>query len=424
MAWSKGEEIFFEDLIQNEELSWDEIREAMIANGFDDRGERAYQSKGYRLSMLDPKVEDEKPEFYDLYRYLRDQPRSLRQLCDKFDLAPKHIRAMLTEMKETGYNVVEAKAGAIIPTKSFPKIEAPDISVADMVGRETFNILAIADNHSGSDKSQPTGMNKVIKYAVEEFGVKHIFHLGDFVSGIYGYKGHDIDLITAARPISRKLAHLATERQVQMADSHIPQIQGVDYHMIGGNHDWWHVVATGLDPLRMLCERRPDIKYMGYDVAKVPLTDKTYMRMWHPTGGVAYAKSYKMQKAIESEGVESLREAIRKEESPHVSIILSGHLHIAAWVPDHPLYGGIVGCFEGQTNYLKRKALSPNIGGVIMRLVFNDDGRVQHVGYDWIHAEEIKDDWKNFPVPEMDELNFDHEDLDTIFELEPKNIAS
>jgi hypothetical protein len=142
------------------------------------------------------------------------------------------------------------------------------------------------------------------------------------------------------------------------------------------------------------------------------------MRMWHPTGGVAYAKSYKVQKAIESEGIEALNEAIRKEESPHVSIIAAGHWHINGWVPSHPLYGGSVGCFEGQTNYLKRKSLSPDIGGVIMRLVFGDDGRVQHIGYDWIPCNEIKDDHKNWPIPEIEELNFDQEDLDILFELD------
>jgi len=418
MAWPKGEEVYFEDLIQDERWSWDEIREAMMAEGFPDRGDRAYQSKAFRMSREEPNVDNVETEHYDIYRFLRDNPRSLRALCDKFDMAPKHMRAILVEMKGLGYNVVDVKSGAIIPTRAFPSVKLPDVSIADMVGRETFNILAIADNHAGSAESQPTAMNKLIQYARDEFDVKHVFHHGDFVCGMYGYKGQEVDMVPAARPLSRKLAHLATERQVKMADSHIPKFDDIEYYMIGGNHDWWHVVATGLDPLRMLCERRPDIKYLGYDVAKVPLTDKTYMRMWHPTGGVGYAKSYKMQKAIESEGVESLREAIRKEDSPHVSIITAGHLHIAAWVPSHPLYGGLVGCFEGQTNYLKRKTLSPDIGGVIMRLVFGDDGRIQHLGYDFIPFREVKEDWKNWPVPEMEELSFAQDDLETVFTIE------
>jgi hypothetical protein len=355
---------------------------------------------------------------YNLYRFLRDSPRSLRKICDKFEIHPARARAVLTEMGDLGYNVVEAKAGAIIPTKAFPKVTLPNVSIADMVGKEIFNVLHIGDNHSGSNKSQPTNMHRVIKYAMEEYGVRHVFHHGDFSQGIYGYRGIEQDLVPAARPTSRKHAHLATRRQVEMADNHLPKIDGLEYFMIGGNHDWWHVVHTGLDPLRLLTERRPDIRYLGFDMAKVPLTDKTYLRMWHPTGGVAYAKSYKVQKAIEAEGLEALKEAIRKEESPHVSIITAGHWHINGWVPSSPIYGGAIGCFEGQTNYLKRKSLTPDIGGVIMRLVFGDDGRISHIGYDWIPCREIKDDWKNFPVPEIDELNFDQEDLEVIFELE------
>lgn len=418
MSWTREEEDHLSDLLMNENLSWNDIREMMLAEGYEDRGERAYQSKAYRMSKeAPPEPETLEDLHYNMYRYLRDEPRSLRQICDKFDKSPKFVRNVLTEMQGIGFNVIEAKAGAIIPTKAFPKVQLPDVSIADMLGDEV-NILLIGDNHSGSNKSQPTQMNRTIQYAAEEFGVTKVFHHGDFTAGIYGYRGQEQDLIPAARPVSRKMGHLATARQVDMADCHLPKIPGLKYYMIGGNHDWWHVVNTGLDPLRMLCDRRSDIRYLGYDMAKIPLTDKTYMRMWHPTGGVAYAKSYKVQKAIEAEGLEALKQAISKEESPHVSIITAGHWHINGWVPSSPMYGGSVGCFEGQTNYLKRKALAPDIGGVIMQLRFGDDGRITDIGYRWIPCTEIKDDWNNWPVPEIEELDFDQEDLEVIFEIE------
>lgn len=416
--WGDEEFEFFDTLIGRDDLGYAEIREMMVEAGYKDRGERAYQSKAYRMREEAGVDTTGDPTHYEIQRYLKDNPRSLRQLCDKFDKPPKWVRAQVAEMIDAGYNVIESKTGLILPTRSLPKVRLPDVSITDMIGKEVYNILLIGDNHSGGSQSQPTNMNRVIKYAVEEYGVTKVFHHGDFVCGMYGYRGQENDMAPEARPISRNKAHFATERQVKMADSHIPKIDGIEYFMIGGNHDWWHVVATGMDPLRMLCERRPDIRYMGYDIAKIPLTDKTYMRMWHPTGGVSYAKSYKVQKAIESEGLEALREAIRREESPHVSIITAGHWHINGWVPSAPMYGGAVGCFEGQTNYLKKKALTPDIGGVIMRLIFGDDGRISHIGYDWIPCTEIKDDYKNWPVPEIEELTFDQDDLELIFELE------
>lgn len=417
MGWPKGEQEYFEDLVNDDRWSWEEIRDAMIEAGYPDRGERAYQSKHYRDSLKQPDIEEPEEQHYDMYRFLRDQPRSLRAICDKFDLPPKRVRAIITEMQDLGYNILDAKAGAVLPTKSFPQIKLPNISIADMVGRDKLYILLISDTHVGGNKSQPTNFNKVINYAVEKYGIEHAFFHGDWSCGIYGYKGHEIDQVPAARPTSRAFAHLAVGRQVWMADKVFPRISGLTYYMLGGNHDWWHVVSAGVDGLRKLTDLRDDMTYLGYDMAKIPLTDKTYMRMWHPTGGVAYAKSYRVQKAIESEGLEALKEAIRKEESPHVSVITAGHLHQAAWVPSHPIYGALLPCFEGQTNYLKRKKLSPDIGGVIMKLIFGDDGRIQHIGYEYIPMTELKNDYKNWPIPEIEELDFHQDDIDVIFKL-------
>ena len=412
--WMNDEENeYFDELLNRDDLNWDQIRIAMVDRGFENRGARAYQSRAYRLDKDAPGADN--PEHYSLYKYLRDEPKSLRSICDKFELPPKRIRALLQDMKQEAYNIVETDGGAIIPTKAFPKVLTPDISIADLLGSERYDIGLISDLHCGGDKSQPTEFNRFIRYANERHGVTEFFYHGDWSCGIYGYRGHEVDQIPAARPLSRPLAHLAVERQVQLAESYFPHLDGVTYHMLGGNHDWWHVVNVGVDGLRRLCNRRSDMHYLGYDMAPIALTDKTYMRMWHPTGGTAYAKSYRVQKAIESESLESLKEAMRKEDSPHVSIITAGHLHQSVWVPSHPIYGALVPCYEGQTNYLKRKKLSPDIGGVIMRFNFDDGGRIAHIGFDYVPGREIKEDWKNWPVPEIGELIFEADDLETVF---------
>jgi len=421
LPWdNEAENKHFDALISRDDLSWDQIRSSMVHAGYSDRGPRAYQSRAYRMAQSDPEVvRDERGQaHYDVYKFLRDAPRSLAQICDKFDRPPYWVRALIEEMKADGYNIVESETGAAIPTTAFPVVDKPKISIADMIGHDIKHIGLISDLHSGGEKSQPTAFNRFIRYANEEWDVDVFLYHGDVFAGVFGYRGQDIDQAPWARAINRELAHHAVRRQIQAADTYFPKINGVRYFVMGGNHDWWHVVHTGIDSVRSLCDMRNDMTYMGYDMAKLPLTDKCYYRMWHPTGGVAYAKSYRVQKAIESEGLESLKEAIRKEESPLVSIIGAGHLHQGVWVPSSPVYGALVPCFEGQTNYLKKKKLSPDIGGVILRLIFKDDGRIRHIGYDYVPSVEIKKDYENWPQPEITELDFEQENLEAIFSVD------
>jgi hypothetical protein len=396
--------------------SWSEIEDDLHRAGYDDRTAKAAESWWYRENKDTEDLPEDTTD-NEIFRYIRDQGRTLQEICDKFELPPKAVIERLANMKQSGYNIKSEEGRHSVPVTKVAVTDYDDISIAELEGQK-FNVGFWSDPHFGSKYSQPTALNQFIKYAHEEFGVRHFFNPGDTFTGVYGYRGHDLDLVPEARSPDRKLAYLAAERQVWMAEHGIPKIEGVRHYMLGGNHDWWHVTASGMDAVRMLCDKRDDMMYLGYDVCSIPLTDNAHMRLWHPSGGTAYAKSYKLQKAIENQSLEALLAAIDEETSPKVSILIAGHLHQAVWVPSAPIYGGMVGCFEGQTNYLKRKGLYPDIGGVIMRLQFNDDGRINHIGFNWVPFREIEDDWKDFPVPTVADIDFAPDELDTVFTVE------
>jgi hypothetical protein len=69
----------------------------------------------------------------------------------------------------------------------------------------------------------------------------------------------------------------------------------------------------------------------------------------------------------------------------------------------------LCGSFEGQTNYLKQKALFPHIAGIILELKINDKNKVYQVGYKPIYFEEIKEDWNNYDMPEIEDFGIDNE---------------
>lgn len=110
--------------------------------------------------------------------------------------------------------------------------------------------------------------------------------------------------------------------------------------------------------------QRDDIEYLG-SFGAYPIVDRLKCYLSHGTGGVAYARSYKMQRRIEQ---------FSSEAKPDYYFL--GHYH----VNDHiPQYRNVVcyqlGCFQSQTPHLRRMGVSPEVSGWIINLTINDRGR-------------------------------------------------
>lgn len=250
-----------------------------------------------------------------------------------------------------------------------------------------------------------------------ERGVRHILVPGDVSAGIYGYRGHHLDQVPGAAPESRATAFRATRNQIFLADVYFPKKDGLTYYMLGGNHDYWHITNAGIDLVYMLCNGRKDMVYLGYDAADVPLTDKADVRLWHPTGGVPYALSYRTQKGLENMAFQELAEAVYKQKTPNMRMLIAGHLHIEVKFQRGPFVAAQIGCFEGQTNYLKKKGLYPEVGGAIFDMKITDGGVIQETGYTFMNFQEIADDWQNWPIPEDEPVIPDLDEVDVLFKF-------
>ena len=79
----------------------------------------------------------------------------------------------------------------------------------------------------------------------------------------------------------------------------------------------------------------------------------------------------------------------------------AGHMHVTVFVPRPPMYGLQVGCFEGKTNYLKKKGLTPAVGGIIMRIKILSNERIGEVGFTWKDFPEEHDQWEDWDQPLM-----------------------
>ncbi len=358
------------------------------------------------------------PSHEELFGLLKSQSYSLDELSRKYDRSKETMRSLIKTMQDAGYVITEEHERVSFQKDVRPsvKVDLPQ-TLADAHG-QVVTFAACSDVHAGSSHSQPTNHKRFLDTAYHEYGVRVVFDPGDLTTGVGGYRGQEHDLLPSMRALGAKNMAAITEQQIWLADQYMPKYPGLTYYKLGGNHDFWHVVNSGIDAVARLCNQREDMVYLGYDVADVPLTDRVDIRLWHPGGGGAYALSYRLQKALEQTAFEELTRAVTESDNPRLRILLAGHMHTEVKFSRGPMLAAHVGCFEGQTNYEKKKALFPQIGGAIFRVWLTDSGLIQRTEYVFIPFMEIEDDWKNWPQPEMTHVLQDPDEVGVIFRVQ------
>lgn len=86
--------------------------------------------------------------------------------------------------------------------------------------------------------------------------------------------------------------------------------------------------------------------YLGPDVADMKI-GKLKIRLFHGKGGVAYAKSYKLQKYLDG---------VPMDETP--DILQTGHIHQAFYMKQDNTHCFQTGCLEDPTPYTRSMGFS------------------------------------------------------------------
>lgn len=335
------------------------------------------------LFTQEDQEEDSGLDLEELAASIRNKPKTLEQLSQEFDRSKDTIREGLGVLRDRDFNIIEQHDLAVLDTYSVKRVQP--LQLNDMEGRELCFAVA-TDIHSGSTGQQITAVREFERIAVEEYGAQVILHPGDIMAGWRVYRGQDHDLY----------AHSADE-QIKVANKTLVPYEGVPRIVLGGNHDFSFIKAGGFDAVKALCRRREDMIYCGYDAADIQLTENTVMRLWHPSGGVPYAVSYRLQKGIESLAFDELEKAVNDNKVPHLRVVLAGHLHIECELQRGPILAMQCGAFEGQTNYLRAKGLFPQVGGYVVWLTLTKGGLIQRKRFEFVHFKDIENDWQNWP---------------------------
>lgn len=181
-------------------------------------------------------------------------------------------------------------------------------------------------------------------------GIKTVFHAGNIVDGyIQRING---DSVYSTTP----------DGQAQYVVDNYPTRAGITTHFItGDDHESWFAPGFNFGAyLEMVANRegRKDLVYIGHVEGDCELKcgkHSQILKIQHPGGGSAYARSYKGQKMAES---------FQGGEKP--AILIQGHFHTSGYTFDRNIH--IVGMpgMQDQTVFGRKKHLRFEVGGCII----------------------------------------------------------
>lgn len=263
---------------------------------------------------------------------------------------------IIKQLQDEGYTVVKEE----LKTERRFRIDLKRFS------GKSYKFAAASDPHLGSRYQQLTHLHAFYKLAKKE-GIDTILSPGDICEGNGNiYKGQEYEIFK----------HGADAQREYVIENY-PKEEGITTYFIGGNHEDSFWKDDGYDIGRAIAKEREDMKYLGLYGAYVKVGGlRIYLH--HPDGGVAYARSYRMQKLIEQ---------FAPEQKPN--IVLQGHFHIVNVLPMYRNVEGVnIGSFQAQTPYLKRKGLYPSVSGLFVEVIPDPKG-LARIKYELIPFYEV-----------------------------------
>lgn len=283
-------------------------------------------------------------------KYLVSKKKDLKTICEELELKDYEVIGLIQLLKDDG-ELIDYINGEIIrlqkPRKNQGVYEIPN-------NLEHLKLLLISDTHL-CNKADRLDILRYLYNKAEDKGVKYILHSGDFTDG------------RSNRPEQiYELREASYQGQVDYCVEKYPSFSGKTY-VIQGNHDDWWYKSNGSEIVKAIVRQRDDIVYLGADVVDLRI-GKLKIRLFHGAGGVAYAKSYKIQKYLDS---------IPIAEKPH--ILQTGHIHQAFYMKQDQTHCFQTGCLEDLTPYCRSMGFSNDKSVWWVDVDFDDKGNVYAV---------------------------------------------
>lgn len=289
-------------------------------------------------------------EICDKIYFMAKKKKSFLEICEKLELKDYEVAGLVVMMAQQGYNI-DFVNGEVVVRKVPPKHE----DVYQIPNNlEHLKLLLISDTHLGS-KYDRIDILRYLYDKAEDKGIQHILHSGDFTDG------------RSTRPEQvYELKEPSYEGQVDYCVEKYPSFSGKTY-IIQGNHDDWWYKSAGSEIVKTIAKQREDMIYLGADIADLRIGNLK-IRLFHGSGGGAYAKSYKLQKYLDT---------IPVQERP--DILQTGHIHQSFYMKQDKTHCFQTSCLEDQTPYCRSMGLSNDKSCWWVDVDFDDKGNIYKI---------------------------------------------
>ena len=297
------------------------------------------------------------PEVRQLFEFTKKRPVPFADLCDKLDVSPSKAKAIIQRAIDAGLNVrVGHDQVGIEIGKELPRVQR--LKIAPVVGKPQ-RVGVLSDIHFGSKYCLRDELKDCVHWMYDR-GIREIVIPGDILDGSYRHSKFE-------------RTHEGVEDQTEDCFQHLPHLPDLNYRAITGNHDMTLTDDSGVDVGRYISmyfreHGREDFHSYGDRGAFLEMFGAV-IHLWHPSGSMSYAKTYSLQKKIES-------------YSPGMkpNILLTGHYHQAAYMEERGIHALLCPTFHGgQSAFGKSLKGSPvAIGGYILQWELTKDGTMRN----------------------------------------------
>ena len=292
----------------------------------------------------------ETKELCEKIKILLKKKKSFVDICKELQLKDYEVIGLINLMKQDG-ELIDYVNGELVRLKTPPKTN----DVYQVSTNSThIPLLLISDTHLCS-KYDRLDILRYLYDKAEDRGIKYILHSGDFTDGRSNRPEHIYEL-----------KETSYEGQVDYCVDKYPTFSGKTY-VISGNHDDWWYKSTGSEIVKAIAKRRDDIVYLGSDVADLKI-GKLKIRLFHGKGGNSYAKSYKVQKYLDS---------IPLEERPH--ILQTGHVHQSFYMKQDDTHCFQTSCLEDLTPFARSMGLANDKSVWWVDVNIDDRGKIESI---------------------------------------------
>jgi predicted phosphodiesterase len=298
-------------------------------------------------------------DLLDAAKDVEDRHDEARAAKENTDPRLVKLRRLAKELHDEGHDFAIDRGEVYTPLPDRDNEASVDL------GSDHYRFLVVSDTHGGSRYEQLSALKETYHIALEE-GCEFAIHAGDVTQGSDRmHRGMELEVH----------AHGA-DAQAGYVIATYPR--GLTTYIIGGNHDASFAKDGGVNVVRKVCSLHPDLEYLGQDAAYLNIGPSRHYII-HPSGGGAYAKSYKGQKIAET--------------TAGVDALWIGHFHSYAsfWVKDMAVTQ--LGCFQSQYAWLATKALYPDVMGLIVDMDLRDDGSVGQMVRRELRFRPAEEDW-------------------------------